>query len=285
MSYLNELVVFSLIIMLFVRSIGLGTTINFFYDLRKKFYIYFIFGWIFAIIGNILSLILDFIINPFLLEFTLVLNALLITLSMFLLMIGVFSYFLKINFRYFLLSCFLIIFASILLFFMIDSSTSIAFSVVIMNLTILIAFVFPFFKFKKFRSMVGKSIRWYYVGFVLLLGFLPISLYIFIQGYGYGLYFTDDLLFITLNYIIGIVNHLLVILFIIHLEYTISNRQQNELKDKYSHNLGNIMQVIYSSADLFKRIIKLENIEKEKLELIEKKCKEASKLIKEIRNL
>ena len=45
------------------------------------------------------------------------------------------------------------------------------------------------------------------------------------------------------------------------------------------------MQVIYSSADLFKRVVKIENKEKENLDLIERKCKEASKLIKEIRNL
>jgi len=45
------------------------------------------------------------------------------------------------------------------------------------------------------------------------------------------------------------------------------------------------MQIIYSSADLFKRITKLENVEKDKLDLIERKCKEASELIKEIRKI
>jgi len=239
----------------------------------------------FAIIGNILPLILDSIEDTFLLEFTLVLNALLISLSMILLMIGIFSYFLKINFLYFILSCVILTFISILLFVFIDYNISIAFSVVIMNLTILIAFIIPFFKFKRFKEIIGKSIRWYYVGFVILLGFLPISFFISTQGYGFGLYNTDDILFIILNYIIGIVNHFLLIVLLIHLEYTISNEQQNQLKDKYSHNLGNIMQVIYSSADLFKRIVKVENIEKDKLDLIERKCKEASKLINEIRNL
>jgi len=282
---MNELVFFCLIIMLFIRIIGLGTSLNFFYDLRKKFYFYFIFGWMFAIIGNILPLILDSIEDTFLLEFTLVLNALLISLSMILLMIGIFSYFLKINFLYFILSCVILTFIAILLFVFIDYNISIAFSVVIMNLTILIAFIIPFFKFKRFKEIIGKSIRWYYVGFVILLGFLPISFFISTQGYGFGLYNTDDILFIILNYIIGIVNHFLLIVLLIHLEYTISNEQQNQLKDKYSHNLGNIMQVIYSSADLFKRIVKVENIEKDKLDLIERKCKEASKLINEIRNL
>jgi hypothetical protein len=154
-----------------------------------------------------------------------------------------------------------------------------------MNSTILITFILPLFKIKQFKEFIGKSIRWYYITVGVLISFLPISFFILIQGYGYGLYFTDDIPFIILNYSIGILTHFLLIVFLIHLEYTISIEQQNQLKDKYSHNLGNIMQVIYSSADLYKRIVKIENIEKDKLDLIEKKCKEASKLIKEIRNL
>ncbi|MFX1388682.1 MAG: hypothetical protein ACFE9Z_01295 [Promethearchaeota archaeon] len=271
--------------MFIIRIIGLGTSFEFFYDLKKNFYFYFILGWMFAIIGNLLALLIDLIDNTSLLETILVFNALFISLSMFLLMIGMLSYYLKINFRYLVLSCIGIIIIALMLFIFIDYTISINFSVLIMNLVIIIAFLIPFFKYKKFRKIIGKSIRWYYVGFVTLLGFLPISLFISSQGYGYGLYFTDDILFIILNYTIGIINHLLLIVLLIHLEFTISNRQQNQLKDKYSHNLGNIMQVIYSSADLFKRIIKTENIDNDKLDLIEKKCKEASKIIKEIRNL
>ena len=105
------------------------------------------------------------------------------------------------------------------------------------------------------------------------------------QGYGYGLYNTNNIPFIILNYTIGIFTHFLFVVFFIHFEYTISNEQQNQLKDKYSHNLGNIMQVIYSSAELFKRHFKLENSDKDKLDLIETKCKEAAKLINEIRNI
>ncbi len=271
--------------MLFVRSIGLGTSVNFYYDLRNKNYLYLIVAWIFAIIGNILPLILEFILNSFLLELILVLNALLISLSLILIMIGIFSFFLAIKPLYIILSCVAIIFNLILIFIFLDYNISISFSVIIMNSVILIAFIVPLFKFKKFKKIVDKSIRWYYVGFITLFCFLPISFYIMIQGYGYGLYFVNDILFIILNYIIGIVNYFLLIVLLIHLEYTISTNNQNQLKDKFSHNLGNIMQVIYSSADLFKNISGTENLDEENLDLIERKCREASKLINEIRRL
>lgn len=154
-----------------------------------------------------------------------------------------------------------------------------------MNLSIIVAFSFPLFKLKKFKEFVGKSIRWYYITCGTVFGYLPISIFIYTQGYGYGLYNTDDILFIILNYTIGIVTHILLIVLFIHLEYNISNERKNQLKDKYSHNLGNIMQVIYSSSDIVKRIANLEKPEREKLDLLERKCKEASNLINEIRDI
>ncbi|MFX1364597.1 MAG: hypothetical protein ACFFCE_12250 [Promethearchaeota archaeon] len=271
--------------MLFLRSIGLGTSLNFYYDLRKKRYLYLIVGWMLAISGNVLPLILDFMSNTFLLELILVLNALLVSLCGILIMIGIFSYFLEIKSLYIILSCIAIIFTVMLLFIFLDYNISISFSVIVLNSVIIIFFIIPLFKLNIVREIMRSSIRWYFVGFVILFGFLPISIYIANQGYAYGLYYTNDILVIILNYIIAIVNQFLIIVLLIHLEYTISNSQQNQLKDKYSHNLGNIMQVIYSSADLFKRIIKEENIDKDNLNLIERKCKEASKLINEIRNL
>ena len=282
---MNELVLFSLILLIFTRLIGLGTSLNFFYDLRKKFLLYFIFGWLLSIIANIIPLILDFIEDTFFSEFILVLNALIASIGMVFLIAGLFSYFIQIKFLYFILGCIIITCIAIFFFFFLDNNISVAFSVIIMNLSIIVAFSFPLFKLKKFKEFVGKSIRWYYITCGTVFGYLPISIFIYIQGYGYGLYNTDDVLFIILNYTIGIVTHILLIVLLIHLEYNISNERKNQLKDKYSHNLGNIMQVIYSSADLFKRIIKLENIDKDKLDLIERKCKEASKLINEIRNL
>jgi hypothetical protein len=100
-----------------------------------------------------------------------------------------------------------------------------------------------------------------------------------------GSFQSQDFTMIVGAYTSIIIMTILVIAFIIHLEYTISHEQQNQLKDKYSHNLGNIMQVIYSSTDLFKKITNLESIDNDKLDLIERKCKEASELIKEIREI
>jgi hypothetical protein len=282
---MNDLVFFSLVLMLFIRIIGLGTSLNFLYDLRKKSYYYLVLGWIFGIIGNIMPLIVDYVEINILAEFILILNAFFVSLSVIFLSNGVFLDILRIKFLYLLLGCIIITLIAILLFFFINYTISIEFLVVVLNLTILIAFITPIIKLKQFREIFGQSIRWYYVTCGILIAFLPVSFYISIQGYGYGLYNTDDILFIILNYTIGIITHIVLIVFIIHLEYSSSNKRQNHLKDMYSHNLGNIMQVIYSSADLFKIVAKKESDEIDHLDLIQSKCREASKLIKEIRNI
>lgn len=71
---------------------------------------------------------------------------------------------------------------------------------------------------------------------------------------------------------------------IIHLEHNIANQEKFQLKDTYSHNLGNIIQVIFS-ASLLSEMDKTAEGESEKLQLIQKKCNEASEIIKEIRKL
>jgi hypothetical protein len=279
---MNQLVFFGLIILLAIRLIGLGTSLNFYYDLRSVNFLYFIFGWIFGILGNTLPFVLEFVEN---IEFILVMNALLALIHMIFLVIGVFSYFLKINFLKLTSSCIIIATISILLYIFLDHNISISFSVVTMNSAVLIGFIFPLFRLKKFKKNVGKSIRWYYITGIVILNFLPISFLILIQGEGYGLYYSENVLVIILNYTVGIVTHILLLAYLTHLEYTISNERENQLKDKYSHNLGNIMQVIYSSADLLKRLTDVSDDNKDKLKLIEEKCKEASKLINEIRNI
>ncbi|MFX1325638.1 MAG: hypothetical protein ACFE8N_11825 [Promethearchaeota archaeon] len=114
---------------------------------------------------------------------------------------------------------------------------------------------------------------------------MPISSFILLQGEGYGLYYSTNSLLIILNYTVGILTNILLIVFLIHLEFILSNEQQNRLKDTYSHNLGNIMQIINSSSDLISMTTELSEQEKKNLTLIQEKCKEASKLIKNIRKL
>jgi signal transduction histidine kinase len=79
---------------------------------------------------------------------------------------------------------------------------------------------------------------------------------------------------------------LLLIILLVHLEYTISSRVKNNLKDKYSHDLGNVLQAIRTNCELARLRKMLSEKELGELDnLLEESNKEAARLINEIRNI
>ena len=104
------------------------------------------------------------------------------------------------------------------------------------------------------------------------------------QGYSYGFFTEDFSIAMFINYFLGNISTLVILIYYIHLEYDISKTQKYELRDKYSHDLGNLIQVIYSATDLTKVSDDLNKEKDKNLDLIQKKCEEAAKLIKDIKD-
>jgi len=281
---MNILVFYSLLLLLFVKLIGLGVCINYYYDTRKKPFIYFILGWMISALATVFPLFSENAGNSFLMEVFLVINALLISIGMIFILKGLFSYFIQVKYNYFTIMILILIIGSVLIFILIGYETVIIFSVLTINLILITAFITPLFKFKIFKQYVGKSIRWYYIMSGIIISYIPVSYYIYIQGYSYGFYSAENPTVIILNYGLGIVYHILMINLLIHLEYGITFSQKYHMKDKYSHNLGNIMQAISGAAFLINDKLD-ENQVLELKELIQSKTKEASNLIDEIREL
>ena len=71
----------------------------------------------------------------------------------------------------------------------------------------------------------------------------------------------------------------------IHLENSRSYHSNYQLKDKYSHDLGNIMQVIVSLIPLLQENESIGEERDSTMELLNQKCEEASDMITEIRTL
>ena len=85
------------------------------------------------------------------------------------------------------------------------------------------------------------------------------------------------------NYFLGNASTIALIIYSIHIEYDISKIQKFKLSDKYSHDLGNLIQIISSAAILTNIDKGLSKEKVENLDLIQKKCEEVAKLIKDIR--
>jgi len=144
----------------------------------------------------------------------------------------------------------------------------------------------PIIRWKNFIARVDKAI-WYW--FFLILGFsllyLPIAIVQVLNGYSYGLYDLSEPIIISFNYGYGIVITTLIIVLSIHLEYKVTEDDKGNLKDKYSHNLGNVIQAANTSFELNDNP-SVNGDEKEELkDILRKKLKEAADLIKIIREI
>ena len=172
-----------------------------------------------------------------------------------------------------------------LVYFLLDFDTLRICSEMVNTLSFIMVFLFPLIKKRKLKEVLGESLKWYYITAVAFLLIIPILSIAMSQGYSYGYYEVDDPLPLILFYVTPISATILVIIYLIHMEYNISNQHKNQLKDKYSHNLGNILQCIMSANDICNINDQISDDSKAAHEMIEQKCHDASEIISEIRKL
>ncbi len=282
---MNEFLIFCLIFFVFVRLVGLIVAIDFFYDTRKHKFKMLIFGWSFWVITGIFAILVNLFKENDLNEILLLFNVLFATLGAIFNLWGMYDFFSSVPHKSMKLFIVLTILITILFYLMISLFAAMIICIIILNISLFSAFIVPPLRKKKFKQFMGKSIRWYYLSALTFLTYFPISVFISTMGYGYGVYNTNDPTIIMLNYLPTIFGTILLIVLYVHLEYTVSNRQKEDLRDKYSHNLGNIMQMITSATDVSEMHYKQGSDILPTLRIITEKSKEAAKLIKQIRKL
>jgi hypothetical protein len=278
-------VLFCLIIFISVRIIGLAVSIDYFHSRKDKLFIFLAIGWILWIFAAFFPIFAENIEINSLKELFLFLNALFGLIGGIFYTWGFYKYFKNIQFK--ILEIFLV-FSLIIpfsLYYFANFRIAIQFSATLLNLLIFATYLIPRILINDLKTFLGKSNIWYHIIFVSLIIFIPISIISSLLGNNYGLYQADNTFIIIIYYTPTIISSILFIIQLVHLEYTISFRQKNDLKDIYSHNLGNIIQVIIGASDLIKLSANLKDQEKRNLDLVQTKCKESAKLIKEIREL
>jgi hypothetical protein len=284
---MNDLAFYSLIIYLVIRVIGLGIALDFYYNTRNSRFKLAILGWGLWVIASISSISSGFYLDQNIIEFLLFINTLFISLGVIIYIWVMFSYFLEVPKRIFIsIFVFVTIFFSIF-FFIVGYRLAVNVIRTSTNFSLFSLYIVPLFRWQKFKESMGTALKWYYA-FLLNIGlYIPISLYISYQRSGYyGLYRSNETFLIILNYIPSISFLIILVILLIHLEYNFTNNQKFELKDKYSHNLGNILQYMTGYVDIISQNEHSEDKESKELRnLFNLKSKEATKLIREIREL
>ncbi len=279
---MNILIVFSLILLTFIRIIGLGVSIDLFFSTKHPRFRLYIVGWFLWVISGVLPFISDITRDQLILESVLIFNNILILIGLLFIIYAIISYFQQIsNVLIVGLSLFIIL-TIILLFFFLGLDFAINFTLIIYFLFFITVITSSWREWRNMRNFLGDSLKWFYgsigFGFLYVVNVILITL----KGYSFGLYFVDDLPAIIIYYFFGIGITILIAILTIHLEHSLSYYHKFELKDKYSHDLGNIMQIILNAVETQTFLKSKEQVN---VQLIKRKCTEAGNLIKEIREL
>jgi hypothetical protein len=278
---LHIIAIFGVLSLILLRIIGLIISIEFYHELKHSKFKILIIGWFIWIVAGLSALIVGIFENTLLSEISGLINDISTSMAILFVFMGLYSYFQAISKR---TLAFFTILSIVLPFFTLFMRIISIFFDFTSGIIFIIVFVYSFLPLKKkdvFKKELSMKSFYWYLFFVCTV-YVVIIYYIIIlfQGYFYGFY-SEIQLFI--NYFLGILNVIILLIYSIHLEYDISRVQKYKLRDKYSHDLGNIIQVIYSATDLTTTYDDLSKEKAENLELIQKKCEEAAKLIKDIK--
>jgi hypothetical protein len=278
---LHIIAIFGVLSLILLRIIGLIISIEFYSELKGSKFKILIIGWSIWIIAGLSALLAGIFENILLSEISGLINNISTSIAILFVLMGLYSYFQTISKRTIAFFTTISIILPFFTFFM--SMISIFFDFT-SGIIFIFVFIYSFLPLKKkdvFKKELSiKSFYWYL--FFVFTVYIVIIFYVIIlfQGYSYGFY-SEIQLFI--NYFLGILNSIILLIYSIHLEYDISRVQKYKLRDKYSHDLGNLIQVIYSATDLTTADDELSKEKAENLDLIQKKCEEAAQLIKDIK--
>jgi len=272
--------------LIFLRILGIGIALDFYSKSKDPNDKIFILAWLIWLISGILPLITLNVSNQQLSEILFFYNITLSTISILLLGYLLITYYVVIHRKYVIIFIIITLLIAHLLYFIVGYGPVVSFGSLVSQFAWLILILLPLVKWSKFKERVDKRI-WYMFFTIIVLGllYIPLGIIIYLRGFSFGLFNADDPLLISLNYGYVILITVLLHALTLHLEYRKSEAEKHDLKDKYSHNLGNVLQSIYTSLDLLNTLKLSKEDENMVRQTLGDKLVEAAKLIEEIRDL
>lgn len=283
---MHDIVIFSLLVVSLLRIIGIGIAIDFYIESKAPEYRVIIIGWLIWLIGGIFPLFSFEIMDQQIKGLMIILNGISTTLGIFVLLVSLVSNYLTIKKVYVYIYLIILVSVSFILYFSLGFNPAISFVSIYQQIMWLSLILLPVIKWKTFQERINKHI-WYYFFSILILGllYIPIAIITYIQGYSFGLYDADNVILISFNYGYLLILTVMINFLIVHLEYRRIQKQKYDMKDRYSHNLGNALQSIYTALELTETY----DLNKEDEDMIRKtshsKIQEAAELLKEIKDL
>ena len=279
---MENLALFGILSLAITRFFGFLISIDLYANQRNNRHLIFSSGWLCWFLASFFPILADTITEIFLRDIMLLLNNILITIGAFLLVLAITSisrdYTNKTKLGGFL--AILVSFPFILYLGMGLRITNIFFSMILFLANVCIIFINKLAG-EDFVQKAGNSYKWILLLRVIVSLQILFIFYLMLIGESYGLYDSNNVFLVILNYGIGISLGIVIVILIIHIEHSVITHQKNFLKDTLTHDIGNILQIINSATEM----LSVPEKSVEKTNLILKKSQEASKLINEIKDL
>ena len=281
------IVIFSQISLALIRIIGLGVGIDFLIVSKKKRFEAQVAGWSIWSLGSIFQLISQFTEDQDLIEIMDFLFGIATLVGAFLISISIIVYFHHIPVKNIFFGTLALVAFPFIIFVISDLPTAVNFSILGSFLIIVFLYVFGLYEGQNFKQTVGASVKWFYV--LIIIGTFQMLLFTLFTLGGINLSLTssqiEDLFALTIINSFAIAVTVLTVVLLIHLENSRSNLYNFQLKDKYSHDLANIIQIIASAIHLVEKESLAVNEKEESIDLLDQKLQEVLELLQEIRTL
>jgi hypothetical protein len=280
-------VVFSQVALIFVRLIGLGVAIDYLINIKRKRFQAQVAGWSIWTLASFSQLLTQFVTDTTIIEVLDFLFAISTLLGSFLLSISVIVYFRHVSVKPIFLVTMVLIIVPFLLYYFLGVNLAVNLTVSFSFIIIGGLFVIGMIEKKNFQQEVGESVKWFYVliwtGALLMIIYIGFSL----TGINLAAYSSEiesEVAIIVVNSF-ALALMVLILVLLIHMENSRSSLYNYKLKDKYSHNLGNLVQVMVSAIHIIEQG-GVQKSERERIvDLLNQKSQEVSDLIHEIRTL
>ncbi len=281
------IVVFSQISLAFIRIIGLGVGIDFLLVTKKKRFGGQVAGWSIWTLGSISQIATQFTSDPNLIEIFEFLFGTGTLVGSFLISTSIIVYFHHLPVRNILIATLILSTSPLVILIMFGLSTAVTFSILGNFLIIGFLYVYGLIEGQNFKQAVGESVKWFYA--LIITGMIQMAVFIYFTLAGINLSVTssqiEDLFALSIVNSFAIAVTVLIVVLLIHLENSRGNIYNFQLKDKYSHDLANLIQIITTTMHVIEKG-SLSNYEKEESRsLLEQKLEEVHKLLQEIRTL
>ncbi|MHA1225707.1 MAG: hypothetical protein ACTSPV_03085 [Candidatus Hodarchaeales archaeon] len=279
---MNDFLFYTFLILSFVRLIGLCVSIDLFLFKRDGRYKFLIISWSIWVLSAIFPILSETIESTMIVDIFLVINSDLILLGLLFIIAWALSYYRPMSIKLLVYLTVLIMCLPLILYFIGGYDVALNFNSLIFLGLFFFILINTWRKRSELKTIIGSSIKWLYVTNAFGLLYIINGFLTTFEGYSFGLYQTDNPIIIIRYYFFVIGATLLIVTLIIKWEQSVSEIQKFQMKDVYSHKVGNILQIILSNLESFTPT-KEEDIVI--LELIKDKCLNAGELIKEIREI